>query len=51
MTVKDLKTMLDDYEDNAEVIGVSWSDGKTFEITVGGDDEDEGSRLCRIGFE
>ena len=51
MTVKDLKNILNDYDDNAEVIGVNWSNGNTFDITVGGDDEDEGSDFCRIGFD
>ena len=51
MTVKDLKNILNDYDDNAEVIGVDWSNGNTFDITVGGDDEDESSDFCRIGFD
>ena len=51
MTVKDLKIILDSYDDNAEVVVVNWSNGETSDITVGGDDEDEGSRFCRIGFD
>lgn len=51
MTVKQLKKVLEDYDDNAEVIGVDWSNGKEYEITVGSDDEDEGIDYCRIGIE
>ena len=51
MKVKDLKQLLDDYDDDAEVIGVKWSNGATFDIAVGSDDEDEGSDFCSIGFE
>ena len=50
MKVKDLKKELANYDDNAEVIIVDWSNGNTYEPTIGGDDEDEGSEYCRIGF-
>ena len=51
MTVKDLKEMLKDYDDNAEVIGVDWSNGEEFDISIGSDDDDEYSKYCRIGIE
>lgn len=50
MKVKDLKEMLEDYDENAEVIGVDWSNGRVFDISVGGDDEDEYTDYCRIGI-
>ena len=51
MFVKELKKILEEYDDDAEVIGVDWSNGNTFDINVGGDDDDEGSKYCRIGFD
>lgn len=51
MTVKELKEELERYDDNAEVIIVDWSIGLGYSPTVGGDDLDEGTRYCRIGFE
>lgn len=51
MFVKELKKILESYDDDAEVIGVDWSNGNTFDINVGGDDDDEGSKYCRIGFD
>ena len=39
MFVKELKKILEEYDDDAEVIGVE------------GDDDDEGSKYCRIGFD
>lgn len=50
MKVKDLRAMLEDYNDDAEVVIVDWSSGNAFEPTIGGDDEDEGEKFCRIGF-
>ena len=50
MTVKDLKEELAQYDDNAEIIAIDWSNGRTFDITVGSDDEDEGTAFCRIGI-
>lgn len=46
-----LKKILEDYDDNAGVIIVDWTNGQEYEPTVGGDDEDEGSDYCRIGIE
>lgn len=51
MNVQGLKDILKGYDDEAEVIGVNWSNGETFDITVGSDDEDEITKFCRIGFE
>ena len=51
MTVIDLKKELENYDDNAEVIGVDWSNGQTFDVTIGSDDEDEGEKYCRLSFE
>ena len=50
MTVKELKMLLDDYDDDAEVVVVDWSNGRTMEPSIGCDDEDEGSVFCRIGI-
>ena len=50
MTVAELKNELKEYNDNAEVVGIDWSTGETFDITVGGDDEDEYTEYCRIGI-
>ena len=51
LTVKDLKIILDDYDDDAEVVIVDWSNGNMFIPTVGSDDIDEGNVYCRIGFD
>lgn len=51
MKVKDLKSILESYDDNAEVLVVDWSTGRTFSPTVGGDDDDEGTEFCRIGID
>ena len=50
MTVKQLKEMLKEYNDNAEVLVVNWTNGNEYEPTVGSDDEDEYTEKCRIGF-
>ena len=50
MTVKDLKSILEDYDDNAEVVVVDWSSGKEYFPTIGCDDSDEGTAYCRIGM-
>ena len=50
MTVKELKEALNHYEDNAEVVVTDWSNGDTYNVTVGSDDEDEGTKYCRIGI-
>ena len=50
MTVKELKELLKDYDDNAEVIGVDWSNGEEFDVNIGSDDDDEYSKYCRIGI-
>lgn len=50
MTVKQLKNILEEYDENAEVIGVDFSTGSEFDISVGSDDEDEYIDYCRIGI-
>lgn len=50
MTVGELAEKLSEYDDEAEVVIVDWSNGRTFDLSVGGDDEDEGSLYCRIGI-
>lgn len=50
MTVKELREALNEYDDNAEVIVVNWSNGYTYDVTIGGDDEDEGTAYCRLGL-
>lgn len=52
MTVKTLKNILESYNDDAEVVVVDWSNGRTYENpSVGGDDPDEGDVYCRIGLD
>lgn len=51
MKVEDLKSILDEYNDNAEVIIVDWSNGRTFDFSVGSDDNDEYTEFCRIGID
>ena len=51
MTVKELKEELVFYSDDAEVVIIDWSNGREYEMTIGSDDEDEGTRFCRIGIE
>ena len=51
MTVKELKNILNDYDDNAEVIGVDWGNGEEFDVCIGSDDEDEGTEYCRISLD
>ena len=50
MTVKELKEMLKKYNDNAEVLVVNWTNGNEYKPTIGGDDKDEYTDKCRIGF-
>lgn len=50
MTVADLKEILKTYNDDAKVVVVDWSNGREFEPSVGGDDEDEYTEYCRIGI-
>ena len=50
MTVLELKEALESYENAAKVIVVNWENGRTFEPSVGSDDEDEGEQYCRIGI-
>lgn len=50
LRVKDLKAILNDYDDNARVVVVDWSNGQTYEPSIGGDDDDEGVSYCRIGI-
>lgn len=49
MTVAELIAILDEYDKNAKVIGVDWSNGRTYDVVVGSDDEDD-TRCC-ISFE
>lgn len=51
MVVKDLKNILENYNDDAKVIIVDWSTGQEYTPTVGGDDENEGTDFCRIGID
>jgi hypothetical protein len=50
MTVKDLKEELMNYNDDAEVIVVDFSNGRVYDPTIGSDDENEGTEYCRIGL-
>lgn len=50
MTVRDLKSILEDYDDEAEVVVVDWSNGREYYPTIGGDDGDEYVEYCRIGI-
>jgi len=50
MTVADLRDELENYDKDAEVVIVDWSNGETFDVTVGSDDEDEGTAFCRLGM-
>lgn len=50
MTVRELKEQLNEYNDDAEVVVVDWSNGTEYEPTIGGDDEDEYTEKCRIGI-
>lgn len=50
MKVAELKNILGEYDDNAEVIVINWSNGNTFVPTIGSDDDDEGTDYCRIGI-
>lgn len=50
MTVKEFKKQLKQYNDNANVVIIDWTNGIEYEPTVGGDDEDEYTDKCRIGF-
>ena len=50
MTVKDLKEELDNYDDEAEVVVVDFSNGRVWDAIIGSDDEDEFTEFCRISF-
>ena len=51
MKVKDLINILSkEYNPNAEVIGVEWATGRTFKVCIGGDDEEEGEKICSVSF-
>ena len=51
MKVKELKKILDNYADDAEVIVVDWSDGVEYEsVGVGSDEDDEYTEVCRISY-
>ena len=49
MKVNDLIKMLEDYNGDADVIFVEWDTGRTYDITVGSDDDDEGTKYCSLG--
>ena len=51
MTVKELREMLESYNENAQVIIVDWSNGREYDSSIGSDDEDEGINYCRIGID
>lgn len=48
MKVKDLREILKDYSDDAEVVIVDFTTGNRKDAIVGSDDEDEGSNYCTI---
>ncbi len=50
MTVKQLKKELENYSETAEVKIVDFENGAEFDFSIGGDDEDEGTKYCRIGI-
>ena len=50
MIVRELKEQLNEYNDDAEVVVVDWSNGTEYEPTIGSDDEDEYTEKCRIGI-
>lgn len=50
MKAKDLIEELKHYDPNAKVVVVDWSNGTSYEPTIGSDDEDEGTAFCRIGI-
>lgn len=50
MTVKEFKEQLEAYNEDAEVVVVDWANGTEYDPTIGGDDEDEFTEKCRIGF-
>ena len=50
MKVNEFKKLLEGYNDDAEVIGVDYTNGNEFDVTVGSDDEDEGDKYCIISF-
>ena len=51
MTVADLKHMLNEYPDDAEIRVVDFTNGRTYDLSVGSDDEDEGETACTFSFE
>lgn len=51
MTVKELKRILDGYNEDAIVIGVDWTNGDEFNVGIDSDDEDEFTKYCRISLE
>ena len=44
MTVKELKEIINDYNEEAKVIIVDWSTGREYNFSIVGDDEDEGEK-------
>ena len=49
MTVKELRTLLNDYSDDAQVLVVDWANGVEYEnVGVGSDEDDEYDEFCRI---
>lgn len=50
VTVKEFKEQLEAYNEDAEVVVVDWANGTEYDPTIGGDDEDEFTEKCRIGF-
>lgn len=51
MTVKELKEILADYNDNAIVTVIDWSNGRTYTPAVGSDDKKEFTERCSISFD
>ena len=51
MTVIELKTTLDDYDDNAEIVVVDFTNGRKYDLFIGSDDDGEGTETCTFSFE
>ena len=51
MTVIELKATLDDYDDNAEIVVVDFTNGRKYDLFIGSDDDGEGTETCTFSFE
>lgn len=50
MIVKELKELLNEFDDETEVVGVDWHTGEIYAISVNDDDVSTTERIC-IAFE